>query len=97
MPSPNPKGRPKMPKSVRDVRDLAREHTPMAIEVLARVANNPKSPPAARVTAAALLARGWGRAPSGELEGAEALVIKVLRFADQPDNIKVIEGEMEND
>ena len=95
MPSPNPKGRPKMPKSVRDVRDLAREHTPMAIEVLARVANNPKSPPAARVTAAeALLARGWGRAPSGELEGAEALVIKVLRFADQPsDNIKVIEHD----
>ena len=97
MPSPDPQGRPKMPKSVRDVRDLAREHTPMAIEVLARVANNPKSPPAARVTAAeALLARGWGRAPSGELEGAEALVIKVLRFADQADNIKVIEGEVEN-
>lgn len=43
MPSSNPKGRPKMPKTVRDVRDLAREHTPMAIEVLARVANNPKS------------------------------------------------------
>ena len=44
MPSPNPKGRPKMPKSVRDVRDLAREHTPMAIEVLARVANNKITP-----------------------------------------------------
>jgi hypothetical protein len=100
MPSPNPKGRPKMPKSVRDVRDLAREHTPMAIEVLARVANNPKSPPAARVTAAeALLARGWGRAPSGELEGAEALVIKVLRFSTpqiDDDGIKVIEGEVKN-
>lgn len=97
MPSPNPKGRPKMPKSVRDVRDLAREHTPMAIEVLARVANNPKSPPAARVTAAeALLARGWGRAPSGELEGAEALVIKVLKFSNQQiddDGIKVIEHD----
>ena len=48
MPSPNPKGRPKMPKSVRDVRDLAREHTPMAIEVLARAANDPKSPPVSK-------------------------------------------------
>ena len=86
-----------MPKTVRDVRDLAREHTPMAIEVLARVANNPRVPPAARVQAAtSLIDRGWGRAPSGDLEGAEALVIKVLRFADQADNIKVIEGEVEN-
>jgi hypothetical protein len=97
MPSPNPKGRPPMPKTVRDVRDIARQHTPMAIEVLARVANNPKSPPAARVAAAtSLIDRGWGRAPSGDLEGAEALVIKVIKFAEQPD-MKLIEGEIEND
>ena len=88
-PPEDAKERPRCPRS--------RSRAYAAIEVLARVANNPKSPPAARVTAAeALLARGWGRAPSGELEGAEALVIKVLRFADQPDNIKVIEGEVEN-
>jgi hypothetical protein len=97
MPSPNPKGRPPMVRTVRDVRDLARQYTTAAIEVLAKVAQNPKSPPAARVAASeALLARGWGRAPSGELEGAEQLIIKVLRFAEQPDNIKVIEGEVEN-
>ena len=86
-----------MVRTVRDVRDLARQYTTAAIEVLAKVAQNPKSPPAARVAASeALLARGWGRAPSGELEGAEQLIIKVLRFAEQPDNIKVIEGEVEN-
>ena len=97
MPSPNPKGRPPMVRTVRDVRDLARQYTTAAIEVLAKVAQNPKSPPAARVAASeALLARGWGRAPSGELEGAEQLIIKVLRFAEEPDNIKVIEGEVEN-
>jgi len=99
MPSPNPKGRPKMPTNVREVRDLARQHTPQMVEVLARVALNPKSPPAARVQAASwLIDRGWGRAPSGDLEGAEALVIKVLRFAEQPiDDIKTIEHDDDRD
>ena len=93
MASPNPKGRPKMPKTVKEVRDLAREHTSQMIEVLSRVALNPKSPPATRVAAASsLIDRGWGRAPSGDLEGAEALVIKVLRFSEQPE-IKTIEHD----
>jgi Family of unknown function (DUF5681) len=93
----NPKGRPPMVRSVRDVRDLARTHTTAAIETLAKVMNNPKAPPACRVAASeALLARGWGKSPSGEFEGAEALVIKVLRFADHAGDMKVIEGEVEN-
>ena len=84
MSSPNPKGRPKMPKTVRDVRDLARQHTAMAVETLARVASNPKSPAAARALAAnSLIDRGWGRAPSGDLEGAEGLIIKVVKFNNQ--------------
>jgi hypothetical protein len=45
MPSPNPKGRPKQPKTVKEVRELARQHTVQMVEVLARVASNPKSPP----------------------------------------------------
>ncbi len=97
MASPNPRGRPKMPKTVKEVRDLARQHTPAMIEVLARVATNPKSPPAARVAAASsLIDRGWGRAPSGDLEGAEGLIIKVIKFAgEQIDggNVRVIEHE----
>ena len=96
MASPNPKGRPKQPKSVKEVRELARQHTVQMVEVLARVANNPKSPPAARAAAASsLLDRGWGK-PSGDFEGAEALVIKVLKFSNpqiDDDNIKVIEHD----
>jgi hypothetical protein len=94
MPSPNPKGRPKQPKNTAEVRTLAREHTTGAIETLVRVHSNPKAPPAARVAAAtAIIDRGWGK-PSGDLEGAEALVIKVLKFSELPaDDMKVIEHD----
>jgi hypothetical protein len=96
-PSPNPKGRPKQPKTVKELRELARQHTVQMVEVLARVANNPKSPPAARQAAASsLLDRAWGK-PSGDFEGAEALVIKVLKSGEQQleddSNMKVIEHD----
>jgi hypothetical protein len=43
---------------------LARQHTEPAIKVLVEIANNPKAAPASRVAAAAaLLDRGWGKAP----------------------------------
>jgi hypothetical protein len=100
-PSPNPKGRPKQPKTVREVRDLARQHTVQMVEVLARVASNPKSPPAARQAAASsLLDRAWGK-PSGDFEGGEALVIKVVKFAQEQiedeGNMKLIEGAVVRD
>ena len=99
MPSPNPAGRPKMPKTVKEVKELAKEFTPMALKTLAAVCSNPKAPPAARVAAAdSLINRAWGRPAASDFEGAEALVIKVLKFADQPDdNIKVIEQNDETD
>jgi hypothetical protein len=57
--SGNPGGR---PKELRDVVDLARRHTPAAIESLARIMNSENSPPAAVVAASvALLERGWGK------------------------------------
>ena len=94
-PSPNPKGRPKVPRTPAEVKALAREHTVGAIETLVRVHKNPKSPPAARVAAASeILNRGWGRAPSTDLEGAESLVIKVVKFAQEQieeNEMKVIE------
>jgi hypothetical protein len=95
MASPNPSGRPKTPRTVKEVRELARQHTAGAIETLVRVHQNPKAPPAARVAAAtALIDRGWGRAPSGDFEGAtEALVIKVLRLSDHVDEMKTIEHD----
>ena len=57
--SGNPGGR---PKGLKEVVELARQHTPAAIEALARVMNSAKSPPAAVVAASvALLDRGWGK------------------------------------
>jgi hypothetical protein len=94
MPSPNPKGRPKQPKTVKEVRELARQHTVQMVEVLARVASNPKSPPAARQAAASsLLDRAWGK-PQGDFEGGEQLVIKILKLNElEPDeDMKTIEG-----
>ena len=60
--SGNPGGR---PKEVREVKVLARERTATAIEVLARIMEDPKAPPAARVAACReLLDRGYGRPES---------------------------------
>lgn len=95
MPSPNPKGRPKQPRSVKEVRELAREKTVQMIEVLSRVALNPKSPPAARAAAASsILDRAWGK-PAGDFgDGAEGLVIRVIKFGEQIEpEIKTIEHE----
>jgi hypothetical protein len=80
MASPNPAGRPKQPKTVAEVRAIAREHTVGAITTLVNVHKNKKAPPAARVAAAtAILDRGWGKA-TGDLETAEGLVIQVVKF-----------------
>lgn len=57
--SGNPSGRPKMDITIRD---LARGYTEEAIETLAEIMKNPKSPPSCRTQAAcALLDRGWGK------------------------------------
>jgi hypothetical protein len=57
--SGNPGGRPKLRT---DLRELARANTVAAVETLARIMQDQKAPPAARVSAAvALLDRGYGR------------------------------------
>ena len=59
--SGNPGGRPKV---VAEVKELAREHTAEAIQTLVSIMSDPKSAPAARVSAAnALLDRGYGKPP----------------------------------
>jgi Family of unknown function (DUF5681) len=59
--SGNPGGRPKV---IAEVRELAREYTGEAVKTLVSIMTNPKSAPAARVSAAnALLDRGYGRPP----------------------------------
>jgi hypothetical protein len=64
------------------------------VEVLARVATNPKSPPAARQAAASsLLDRAWGK-PQGDFEGGEQLVIKILKLNElESDDPKIIDHE----
>lgn len=57
--SPNPGGR---PRETADVRELAKQHSPRAIAVLAEIMDSPGSPPAARTAAAsALLDRAFGK------------------------------------
>src|ERR1044072_5042431 len=52
------------PKVLAEVKELARAHTGDAIETLVSIMTNPKSAPAARVSAAnALLDRGYGKPP----------------------------------
>ena len=59
--SPNPLGRPKSDKTIRD---LARVHTEDALNTLSLIINNPKASDTARVQACnAILDRGWGKAP----------------------------------
>jgi len=69
--SGNPGGR---PKHLKEVVELAREHTPDAIKTLASIMQDEKQPPAARVRAAGeLLNRGWGQ-PAQYIEHNETEV-----------------------
>jgi hypothetical protein len=64
--SGNPGGR---PKEIAHLKELARQHTPEAIHILAAIMMDAKEPAAARVRAAeALLDRGWGK-PAQQISG----------------------------
>ena len=74
--SGNPGGRPKV---IAEVKELARAHTGAAIETLVSIMTNPKSAPAARVSAAnALLDRGYGKPPQHITgEGGPSYVVRL--------------------
>ena len=81
--SPNPGGRPAL---VREVRDLARIHTALAVQTLAAICADPKAAAHSRVSAAdALLCRAWGR-PSQAIE--------VSRGPDTRDFIQMSDAEL---
>lgn len=86
--SGNPGGR---PKAVTEVRDAAREHTAVAIETLARIAQDAAAPPAAQVAAAnALLDRGWGRPPQSvdiEARGGHLTLAELVLASMEPQAI----------
>lgn len=106
--SGNPGGR---PRGVGDVRELARKHTPQALQVLIQVMGDASAAPSARVGAAtALLDRGWGRPAQtinasldrNDVEVSERLQERAsellkLVVEEQPENkrISVSGGEVE--
>jgi hypothetical protein len=78
--SGNPGGR---PRETGEIRDLARQYTPQAIEALQAIMNEQQAPASARVAAAeALLNRAWGR-PTQMIAGDEDAgpVEMVVRWA----------------
>jgi hypothetical protein len=79
-----------MPKSVTEIRSLARSHTRTALNVLVGIMRSKGATAAARITAAnAILDRGWGKATQ-PLEsgagGALELIHRIERVIVHPEN-----------
>ncbi len=79
-----------MPKSLTEIRSLARSHTRTAVNVLVGVMRCKDATPAARVSAAnAILDRGWGKATqplaSGD-DGTLELIHRIERVIVHPEN-----------
>ncbi len=67
-----------MPKSVTEIRSLARSYTRTAINVLVGVMRSANATPAARVAAAnAVLDRGWGKATQS-IENGDGRALELI-------------------
>jgi hypothetical protein len=80
----------RLPKTITEIRSLARGHTRTALNVLVGVMRNKDATPAARVSAAnAILDRGWGKATqplaNGD-DGALELIHRIERVIVHPEN-----------
>ena len=78
-----------MPKSITEIRSLARSHTRTALKILVQVMRNKDATPAARVTAAnAILDRGWGKAIQAIENGDRPLELihRIERVIVHPEN-----------
>jgi hypothetical protein len=80
----------KMPKSLTEIRSLARSHSRTAVNVLAGIMSSKDATAAARVSAAnAILNRGWGNATQpleiGD-DGALELIHRIERVIVRPEN-----------
>jgi hypothetical protein len=79
-----------MPRSVTEIRSLARSHTKTALNVLVAVMRNTKATPPARIAAAnAILDRGWGKvaqATENAANGALKLIHRIERVIVDPEN-----------
>ena len=78
-----------MPKSITEIRSLARSHTRSALNILVQVMRNKDATPAARVSAAnAILDRGWGKAIQAIENGDHPLELihRIERIIVHPEN-----------
>ena len=79
-----------MPKSVTEIRSLARSHTRTALNVLVGVMRSKDATAAARVSAAnAILDRGWGKAPQAIENGGDGafeMIHRIERVIVHPEN-----------
>ena len=79
-----------MPKTLTEIRSLARSHTRCAINVLVGVMRSKDATAAARVSAAnAILDRGWGKAAQqlqNSDDGALELIHRIERVIVHPEN-----------
>jgi hypothetical protein len=79
-----------MPKTLTEIRSLARSHTQTALNVLVGVMRNTRAAAPARIAAAnAILDRGWGKAAqaieNGD-DGAFELIHRIERVIVHPEN-----------
>lgn len=87
--SGNPAGRPKADKNIRE---LARQYTEEALDILVAVARNPKASNTARVHAScAILDRGWGK-PSMFIESVQ-IGITYADYLDHNYSVHAVEIE----
>jgi hypothetical protein len=79
-----------MPKTLTEIRSLARSHTRTALNVLVRIMRSKDATAAARVSAAnAILDRGWGKAAQAIENGdggAFELIHRIERVIVHPEN-----------
>jgi hypothetical protein len=79
-----------MPRSITEIRSLARSHTRTALNVLVGVMRNTKAPAPARIAAAnSILDRGWGKATQAIDNGdgsALELIHRIERVIVHPQN-----------
>ena len=79
-----------MPKSVTEIRSLARSHTRTALNVLVGVMRSKGATAAARISAAnSILDRGWGKATQpleNGADGALELIHRIERVIVHPEN-----------
>ena len=80
-----------MPKTLTEIRSLARGHTRTALNVLVGVMRSTKAPAPARIAAAnAILDRGWGKAAQAIENGdggALELIHRIERVIVHPENV----------